>query len=232
MYKRQDQHWKDHLLAMDRLRDGIGLRGYGQRNPLLEYKREGTDMFRLMMSMRDEAVVSYILKADLEAEAIPEPSKSAARRMAREAPGELAGTPVQQAQPTQALPKMADVQARLAAILERQREAEALASQIPDIQPEAPEAPEDVDTAVDGDGDVAVDDGGGFEEGVTAELEPEAAAEPAAPVRTGPPAKGPEAREYEKAIGLRRNDPCPCGSGQKFKKCCLKPENDPPAASA
>jgi preprotein translocase subunit SecA len=44
-----DQHWKDHLLAMDQLRDGIGLRGYGQKDPLLEYKREGFDMFAMMM---------------------------------------------------------------------------------------------------------------------------------------------------------------------------------------
>jgi preprotein translocase subunit SecA len=44
-----DQHWKDHLLAMDQLRDGIGLRGYGQKDPLMEYKREGFDMFAMMM---------------------------------------------------------------------------------------------------------------------------------------------------------------------------------------
>ena len=44
-----DHHWKDHLLAMDQLRDGIGLRGYGQKDPLIEYKREGFDMFAAMM---------------------------------------------------------------------------------------------------------------------------------------------------------------------------------------
>jgi preprotein translocase subunit SecA len=44
-----DHHWKDHLLAMDQLRDGIGLRGYGQKDPLMEYKREGFDMFAAMM---------------------------------------------------------------------------------------------------------------------------------------------------------------------------------------
>ncbi len=45
-----DYHWKDHLLSMDHLRDGIGLRGYGQKDPLVEYKREGYDMFAAMMS--------------------------------------------------------------------------------------------------------------------------------------------------------------------------------------
>ncbi|MGZ8393848.1 MAG: preprotein translocase subunit SecA [Nitrospira sp.] len=44
-----DHHWKDHLLGMDHLRDGIGLRGYGQKDPLIEYKREGFDMFSGMM---------------------------------------------------------------------------------------------------------------------------------------------------------------------------------------
>ncbi|WP_447977998.1 preprotein translocase subunit SecA [Candidatus Nitrospira bockiana] len=44
-----DHHWKEHLLAMDHLRDGIGLRGYGQKDPLIEYKREGFDMFAAMM---------------------------------------------------------------------------------------------------------------------------------------------------------------------------------------
>jgi preprotein translocase subunit SecA len=45
-----DYHWKDHLLGMDHLRDGIGLRGYGQKDPLIEYKREGYEMFAAMMS--------------------------------------------------------------------------------------------------------------------------------------------------------------------------------------
>ncbi len=44
-----DHHWKDHLLAMDHLRDGIGLRGYGQKDPLIEYKKEGYDLFAGMM---------------------------------------------------------------------------------------------------------------------------------------------------------------------------------------
>ena len=77
-----DQFWKDHLLAMDRLREGIGLRGYGQRNPLLEYKKEGTNMYMLMTSLRDEAVVSQLLRMELaEDEEVPEVSKRAAKNM-------------------------------------------------------------------------------------------------------------------------------------------------------
>ena len=44
-----DTHWKDHLLSMDLLKEGIGLRGYGQKDPLIEYKREGFDMFSEMI---------------------------------------------------------------------------------------------------------------------------------------------------------------------------------------
>jgi len=199
-----DQHWKDHLLAMDRLRDGIGLRGYGQRNPLLEYKREGTDMFRMMMSMRDEAVISYVLKAELEPEAIPEPSKSAGRQIAKQAEGGSA--PAQQAAPSPKLPTMADVQARLAAIRQQQAAAEAEAAAIPDLDA-GPDAPPPVNLD---------------------ELPDEEVEEATAPVEpAGPPSKGPEAREWGKARGLKRNDLCPCGSGMKFKKCCLKPSNDP-----
>ena len=44
-----DTHWKDHLLTMDYLKEGIGLRGYGQKDPLIEYKREGFDLFAAMI---------------------------------------------------------------------------------------------------------------------------------------------------------------------------------------
>jgi preprotein translocase subunit SecA len=52
-----DQFWKNHLLDMDHLRDGIGLRGYGQKNPLHEYQREGFILFQRMLTARDEDVV-------------------------------------------------------------------------------------------------------------------------------------------------------------------------------
>ena len=44
-----DTLWKEHLLQMDRLKEGIGLRGYGQKNPLLEYKKEGYNLFAKLM---------------------------------------------------------------------------------------------------------------------------------------------------------------------------------------
>jgi len=49
-----DSHWKDHLLAMDHLKEGIGLRGYGQRDPLVEYKKESFDLFEGLMGRIEE----------------------------------------------------------------------------------------------------------------------------------------------------------------------------------
>ena len=55
-----DQQWKDHLLSMDHLKEGIGLRGYGQHDPLVEYKKESFDMFEAMMRRFQEDTVRYL----------------------------------------------------------------------------------------------------------------------------------------------------------------------------
>ncbi|MBN2409637.1 MAG: preprotein translocase subunit SecA, partial [Candidatus Aminicenantes bacterium] len=55
-----DSQWKDHLLGMDYLKEGIGLRGYGQRDPLVEYKKESYDMFQAMMDRIEEETVRYL----------------------------------------------------------------------------------------------------------------------------------------------------------------------------
>jgi len=57
-----DTHWKDHLLSMDHLKEGIGLRGYGQKNPLNEYKREGYDLFMRMIETVKIQTVSTIMR--------------------------------------------------------------------------------------------------------------------------------------------------------------------------
>jgi preprotein translocase subunit SecA len=61
-----DHHWKDHLLAMDHLREGIGLRGYGQRNPLQEYQREGFDMFEEMLGRFQQDVVEKMFTVQIQ----------------------------------------------------------------------------------------------------------------------------------------------------------------------
>ena len=52
-----DRRWMDHIDAMTELRDGIGLRAYGQRNPIVEYKREGFDMFEEMVHLIQEDTI-------------------------------------------------------------------------------------------------------------------------------------------------------------------------------
>jgi preprotein translocase subunit SecA len=59
-----DRQWKDHLLALDHLREGIGLRAYGQRNPLVEYKRESFALFEDMWERIEDHVVKFLYHAE------------------------------------------------------------------------------------------------------------------------------------------------------------------------
>ncbi len=61
-----DEKWKDHLYAMDQLREGINLRAYGQKNPLLEYKSEGFQMFREMMSSTNKITLQRLFRTQLQ----------------------------------------------------------------------------------------------------------------------------------------------------------------------
>ena len=71
-----DTQWKDHLLSMDHLKEGIGLRGYGQRDPLTEYKREAFDLFQEMVLRVKATVVEWLFKIQLVREAAPEMRRS------------------------------------------------------------------------------------------------------------------------------------------------------------
>ncbi len=71
-----DTQWKDHLLSMDHLKEGIGLRGYGQRDPLTEYKREAFDLFQEMVDRVKATVVEWLFKVQLVREAAPEARRS------------------------------------------------------------------------------------------------------------------------------------------------------------
>ena len=57
-----DNQWKDHLFVMDHIKEGIGFRGYAQKNPLNEYKKEGFDAFAAMMQRIKEEITEYIFK--------------------------------------------------------------------------------------------------------------------------------------------------------------------------
>jgi preprotein translocase subunit SecA len=60
-----DTRWKDHLLAMDHLKEGIGLRGYAQKNPLNEYKREAFEIFSTMMTLIKSEITAYLFKIQM-----------------------------------------------------------------------------------------------------------------------------------------------------------------------
>jgi len=78
-----DSRWKDHLYAIDSLKEGIGLRGYGQRDPLIEYKRESYEMFEDLIQRIKEGVSEYIFKVEISQE--PPPMRAPQPVLARSA---------------------------------------------------------------------------------------------------------------------------------------------------
>jgi preprotein translocase subunit SecA len=74
-----DNLWKEHLLAMDHLKEGIGLRGYGQQDPLVVYKREGFDMFSEMIERVKQETIRFLFRIQ-----IARPEQMAAREKARQ----------------------------------------------------------------------------------------------------------------------------------------------------
>jgi preprotein translocase subunit SecA len=155
-----DNQWKDHLLSMDELKQGIGNRAYGQKDPLVEYKKESYELFTAMMDRIEDETVRYLFFLQVShgtAPAGPYPDEdeepSAEPEPARPDPGEQQ----RQAAKTQ----MEDFTRNI----QRKKEKE-----LQDLQ------------FVGGDGSTS-----------------------AQPVTVG------------QKVG--RNDPCPCGSGKKFKRC-------------
>jgi len=67
-----DQHWKEHLLALDHLRQGINLRAYAQRDPLNEYKREAFNLFETMLGNLRQTVTGVLAHLEVQAQATPE----------------------------------------------------------------------------------------------------------------------------------------------------------------
>lgn len=138
-----DTKWKYHLHDMDDLREGIGLRAYGQRDPLVEYQHEGYDMFMAMIDSIKEETVEFLFKV----QAVREEEKP--RGVFQSLPKEFVHS---EAAPMSKLPN-------------------------PSVEEEIPgDLPEHPDSQ-------------------------------------------PHRREEPK---VGRNDPCPCGSGKKYKKCCGK----------
>jgi preprotein translocase subunit SecA len=160
-----DQLWKDHLLNMDHLKEGIGLRGYGQKDPLVEYKRESFDMFEAMMQRFQEDTSRYLYLMQI----ITRNDASAAA--AGGSPGQNGG---------------------------------------PALHPAGSDGngnrpPRGVTTSVD-------DLEESFQRRKRRELEQARMA--------GAGDRQPVQRVVRTSAKVGRNDPCPCGSGKKYKKCC------------
>jgi preprotein translocase subunit SecA len=135
-----DEKWRDHLYELDHLKGGIGLRAYGQRDPLLEYKREAFELFETLLDEVREEALRRLFRVQL-ADAPPVRERAPARMMA--------------------------------------------------VHAEAPTA-----------------FGGASSPGEPQESRP--------PVQASQPAAAPRG-----VLRAGRNDPCPCGSGKKYKKCHL-----------
>jgi preprotein translocase subunit SecA len=91
-----DRKWREHLYEMDYLREGIYLRAYSQRDPLIEYQREGFDMFTAMMDGIKEETVGFLFNLDVQVDqdqdaAEEEPEEEVVEPMARELPSGLPG---------------------------------------------------------------------------------------------------------------------------------------------
>src|SRR5690606_32210438 len=77
-----DAQWKDHLYSLDHLKEGIGLRGYGQRDPLVEYKKESFALFQAMKERIDDEMVRYLWRLRPVVEASGETRAPEVRRQA------------------------------------------------------------------------------------------------------------------------------------------------------
>jgi preprotein translocase subunit SecA len=91
-----DTQWKDHLYSLDHLKEGIGLRGYGQRDPLVEYKKESFQMFQDLMDRIDEEILRWsflyqpVAPAEARSEPLSEPALARAQAPERAREPELA----------------------------------------------------------------------------------------------------------------------------------------------
>jgi preprotein translocase subunit SecA len=74
-----DTHWKDHLLTMDYLKEGIGLRGYGQKDPLVEYKREGYELFVGLIERIKVDAIGHLFRVQAVRQEVATPAVSIPR---------------------------------------------------------------------------------------------------------------------------------------------------------
>jgi preprotein translocase subunit SecA len=164
-----DTQWKDHLLSLDHLKEGIGLRGYGQKDPLVEFKKEAFILFEDMMARIDNETVRYLYHVQIQQQGDPNAEGSQSRQQIPE--------------PT---PSRSNAAAAVASAAARAEEPPSAPARLPDFARAMERRQERQQRDLQ------------YQTGA-------AQAEAPKPVKTG--------------AKVGRNDPCPCGSGKKFKKC-------------
>ncbi len=205
-----DRKWREHLYEMDYLREGIGLRGYGQRDPLVEYQREGYDMFNAMMEGIKEESVGNLFNLQIQVQENPIVEEAAANGAA---PGTVA-PPTAETPPTQpAVPPQAPVppQATPGTRTPAARSGGQRGQRTPGAHARSAGQPTG--------GQAAADESSPLPPGLAPrrarQLNYSApSVDGGAHVETS---RGPAAGDEYAHVG--RNDPCPCGSGRKFKRC-------------
>jgi preprotein translocase subunit SecA len=160
-----DSQWKDHLLSLDHLKEGIGLRGYGQKDPLVEFKKEAFTLFEDMMARIDNETVRYLFHIQVQQ-----------------------GEPPQQLEqrPDPPRPPRQDARSAMASAAARASSDDGQPQHLPSVAREIERKQSRQQRDLQ------------YQTGATQ-------AEAPKPVRA--------------AAKVGRNDPCPCGSGKKYKKC-------------
>src|SRR5215475_10105848 len=206
-----DRKWREHLYEMDYLREGIQLRGYGQRDPLVEYQREGYDMFTTMMDGIKEESVGALFNFQLQPMPDPIVAENSAPPVIGPAPVQAAPGPL--AQPAPAPPSQ---KPRPATQPAQGRESGQRRGQQGQRQPGRHSAHQPA--VANGDGDVPAGLGRPQRQSNLSYSAPSDDASGRAQhssARTGD----------AKFAGVGRNAPCPCGSGRKYKMCHGDPRN-------
>ncbi len=178
-----DTQWKDHLLSMDHLKEGIGLRGYGQKDPLIEYKKESFTLFQDMMDRIEDETIRYLFFLQVSQGPMP----------VQEDQGPPDGLPgVRVPRPKPILPFAEEDEYE-----EDEEDQEALVAAEAEQRRAAQTVVEDFTRNIHRKKDKEI-----------AELQ-----------FVGGSGTATEKKQAVSDKKAGRNDPCPCGSGKKYKKC-------------
>ncbi|HTZ94196.1 MAG TPA: preprotein translocase subunit SecA [Streptosporangiaceae bacterium] len=215
-----DRRWREHLYEMDYLREGVSLRGYGQRDPLIEYQREGYDMFTAMMDGIKEDTVGSLFNLQVQVQQNP--------IMAEDGPdGAIMAGPTISLTQSAAGPAVAAAPAAAPLVAAPLAADPAAAQPRPAAKPAARQPARQVAQAAAANGEPSLP--AGLAKGLArpqraGSLSYSAPSEDATGTATHSTGSSGSTGGASYA-NVGRNSPCPCGSGKKFKQCHGDPRN-------